>query len=467
MGIDTGLWLLGHGAHELTLFAAAGLVVGGIDDLLIDLIWIVRMCWRRVAVYSRHRPVTATTLALPRAPGRIAVFVGAWDEADVIGAMLASALDRFQHDDYRLFVGVYPNDPATIDAAMAVRERHPLGHHIRIVSGALDGPTTKAEALNRLWMALRREEAETGVRFKAVVLHDAEDVVHPAELRLFDTLIERFDLVQIPVLPLIDRRSRWVAGHYADEFAEAHGKQLIVREVLGAGMPSAGVGCAIARDALERLAAARGGLPFDAASLTEDYELGLRLGDMGGHGIFVRMPAADGKSLVAVHAYFPATLPAAVRQKTRWMTGIALAGWDRLGWQGGFAERWMRLRDRRAILAHIVLATAYAAMVANALAFLACRIAGRGIVTPPPALATLLTITSAMLLWRLAMRALMVARLYGWREGMRAIPRKFVSNLIGMAAARRAVMIYVRTIGHGIVAWDKTAHRFPAHIPAT
>jgi len=36
------------------------------------------------------------------------------------------------------------------------------------------------------------------------VPHDAEDVVHSAELRVLDCLIERFDLVQLPLLPLID-----------------------------------------------------------------------------------------------------------------------------------------------------------------------------------------------------------------------------------------------------------------------
>ena len=66
-------------------------------------------------------------------------------------------------------------------------------------------------------------------------------------------------------------------------------------------------------------------------------------------------PGRAGRS-IATRAYFPATLDAAVAQKARWMTGIALAGWDRLGWSGGLAERWMRLRDRQSVLAALVLA---------------------------------------------------------------------------------------------------------------
>ena len=87
------------------------------------------------------------------------------------------------------------------------------------------------------------------------MLHDAEDLVHPLELRLFDRLVERAALVQLPVLPLPDPRSRWISGHYADEFAESHIKELVVREAVGAAIPLAGVGCAIERGALDRLAA--------------------------------------------------------------------------------------------------------------------------------------------------------------------------------------------------------------------
>jgi adsorption protein B len=133
-----------------------------------------------------------------------------------------------------------------------------------------------------------------GRRFKAVVLHDAEDVVHADEIRLFDVMIDRFDMVQLPVLPLIAPHSRWIAGHYADEFAEAHGKHIIMREAMGAAVPSAGVGCAFARDMIGAIAEERAGAPFDAASLTEDYEIGLRIAERKGRTVFVSMRDASG-----------------------------------------------------------------------------------------------------------------------------------------------------------------------------
>lgn len=63
--------------HELALFAAAGFLVGGADELVVDLIWIVRALWRRLAIYSRYPRASADMLAKAERPGRIAVFVPA------------------------------------------------------------------------------------------------------------------------------------------------------------------------------------------------------------------------------------------------------------------------------------------------------------------------------------------------------------------------------------------------------
>ena len=99
-----------HAVHELALFAAAGIALGGLDDLLVDLIWIARTIWRRLFVYSRHARASADGLS---GHGRVAVFVPAWHEADVIGAMLATARARWGDAAYRIYVGCYPNDPDT------------------------------------------------------------------------------------------------------------------------------------------------------------------------------------------------------------------------------------------------------------------------------------------------------------------------------------------------------------------
>jgi adsorption protein B len=52
------------------------------------------------------------------------------------------------------------------------------------------------------------------------------------------------------------------------------------------------VGCAIGRNAIGRMARETDGHPFDETSLTEDYEMGLRLRAFGGRAAFIAMPAA-------------------------------------------------------------------------------------------------------------------------------------------------------------------------------
>jgi adsorption protein B len=311
-----------------------------------------------------------------------------------------------------------------------------------------------------MWRALR----DDGVPVAAIALHDAEDVVHPAEIGIYAALCRRFELVQLPVLPLIERDRGWwarsVSSTYADEFAESHGKQLTVREAIGAGVPSAGVGCGFSRAMLERIAE-RHGAPFDEDSVTEDYELGLRISELGGRGIFVRLPGRARGAAVAVRAHFPDTIDAAVRQKARWQAGIALSGWTRLGWRGNWAEHWMRFRDRRAILAALVLLCAYV----SGASWLALDWAGHA-PTFSRREASLFALCTALMLWRLAVRAAFVTHGYGVPEGLLSIPRVLLGNFIAMASARRALQSYLRLARGAPLVWDKTEHSFPKAIPA-
>ena len=442
---------------ELLLVTAVGIAISSLDDLFIDFVYFTRILWRRITVYSRHPRARVESLRQAD-PAAIAIIVPAWDEAIVIGAMLRNLTTRLDYPRYRVFVGIYPNDPAGKLAVARVGD-----HHVQTVMCSMPGPTTKADCLNHLWAAVVLHEAFTGIRFKAVVLHDAEDVIHPQELWVYDALIPRLAMVQLPVLPLVDTGSRWISGHYLDEFAESHAKDLVVREALGAAVPSAGVACAIDRDFLGQIAAGTGGKPFDADCLTEDYEIGHRIKALGGRSALVRLRSGDERIVVATREHFPATFDAALRQKTRWLTGIALHGWDRIGWPGGFADRYMLLRDRKALL------TALLTIMGYAVALLALLDAGLRALLPTPLpplagphLVGLLWLNAAMLTWRLLMRSLFTAHAHGPIEGMRAIPRALASNIINAAAAWTASRRYLAMIrGHTPLLWDKTEHRYP------
>lgn len=445
-------------AAELALFVGVGFLLFAANDLLVDLIYFARRLWRALRVYKRYPRTYASYYVFNEKPGFIAVLVPAWDESAVIAQMLRATLKRYDYDNYRIFVGHYRNDPATGAAIASISDPR-----VEAVEVPVDGPTTKADCLNYLYDALVSYELVQGTEAKAVVLHDAEDVVHRYELRIFDGLIDGVAAIQLPVLPLPDRGSRWVAGHYCDEFAEAHVKELVVREAVGAAIPLAGVGCAIARRPLAQLAALQDGKPFAGASMTEDYEIGLKLGALGLKTIFVRIPAQPGeRGVVATRGHFPGTLGAAVRQKARWLGGIALAGWDRLGWRGGIGERWMRMRDRRGPLAAVLLLAAYGAAFLWSQVWVAEMLGAPIKATLDPGLIKLLTVNGYLLGWRVLMRVFFTSSAYGLGQGLLSIPRLIVGNVIAMLAAARAVSLH---LGGGAGQWDKTRHIFPAELP--
>jgi adsorption protein B len=439
--------------HELLLFAAFWFILSALDELMIDFYWL----WLRVNRRAED-PVLPRGYEQRPLTGRAAVFVPAWQEAEVIGPMIAHTLKVWPQQELTLFVGCYRNDPATLLAAMAGAGDD---RRVRLVVHDRDGPTTKADCLNRLYAALCEEEERRGAPFTSIVMHDAEDMVHPAALSVIDRVLDQAHFVQLPVRPEPQAASPWISGHYSDEFTESHAKSMVVRNALGAAIPAAGVGCGFARTALAKLAESRAasdeGGPFSSECLTEDYELGLLVSSGGQDGRFVRMRDSSG-DLVATRAFFPATLDESVRQKARWIHGIALQGWDRLGWSGSAVDIWMALRDRRGPLTAVVLAVAYSLLVIEGILALARQVGWTGSAGMSPLLKVMLALSFASFVWRAAWRFGFTAREYGVAEGMRAILRIPVANFIAIFAGRRALFAYFRTLGGAAVSWDKTRH---------
>lgn len=454
--------------HELLLFAGVFFLIGALDDLAVDAAWIWLKLTGRAVTERRSR----IALRSRHLSGPVAVLIPAWREAAVIGQTIEHLLATWPQAAMRLYVGCYRNDPATIGAAIAAAGRDA---RLRIVILGDDGPTTKADCLNRLFAALTIDEERSGTRFAALVFHDAEDMVDPGALGLLDEAIAGgADFVQLPVEPLVPRQRRWlarhIASHYCEEFAEAHGKAMVVRDALGAGLPGAGVGCAASRRALDWLVARHGdavgagagagtgaALPFARDSLTEDYELGLAIAAEGGRCRFVRVRGEDG-ALIATRSFFPHSFENVVRQKSRWVLGIALQGWDRVGWAGGLAEFWMRARDRRGPLTALVLLTGYALVVLTGVMGV---LTVAGIAAPAPLSPLLVAVLGGNAVafgWRIAMRFAFTAREYGLAEGLWAVLRVPLANVIAIIAGRRAVFAYIRTLAGRAEGWDKTDH---------
>jgi len=437
--------------HELLLFAAVFFLIGSLDELAVDGAW----AWLKLTGRAKCGRIDRSEARAAQLAGPVAVLIPAWHEAQIIEFTIAHALAAWPQPELRLYVGCYVNDAATLEAVMRGSGGDP---RVRLAVHGREGPTTKADCLNRLYAALEGDEARGGSDFRLVVLQDAEDMVDSAALALLDRAVAEAEFVQLPVLPEPQRYSRWVGSHYCEEFAEAHGKAMVVRGSLAAALPAAGVGCGFARPMLATVARLRGdGGPFSIESLTEDYELGLRIKAAGGRARFLRVRGEDGR-LVATRACFPARIDHSVRQKARWIHGIALQGWDRLGWSGGPGEWWMRLRDRRGPLTALVLFTAYLMLAISVVLWIAGDF---GLARPwlsDPLLAILLLANLASFAWRAAMRFAFTAREHGWREGLWAVARIPVANVVAIMAGRLALFAYVRTLFGAAPQWDKTYH---------
>jgi len=445
-------WLL-FVRYEALLFVCFWFTVATIDGLAVDGRWL----WLRLTGRGHAMRMSPGVEAL-ELNGRAAVFVPAWQEAEVIGPMIAHTLRAWSQRELRLYIGCYGNDVATVAAAIAAAGKDP---RVRIVVHGVEGPTTKADCLNRLYRALCSDEARSGVRFRSVVLHDAEDMVHPAGLVAIDRALDYADYVQLPVRPELQPHSRWVAGHYADEFLEAHTKDLVVRDNLRAALPAAGVGCGFSRIMLEKLSrmgrASVGQGPFAAECLTEDYELGVLVTRAGGKGRFLRLRDSEG-ALIATRSFFPAGFDEAVRQKTRWIHGIAFQGWERLGWHLRPVEVWMTVRDRRGPLTAMILAIAYVQIFLEGVVLLAGASGVHASAPIPPHVAVILKVNFLFFGWRAALRYAFTAREYGKLEGLRAVLRIPIANIIAIISGTRAFANYLRSFSGDPVRWDKTVH---------
>lgn len=321
-----------------------------------------------------------------------------------------------------------------------------------------DGPTSKADCLNWVYQHILLYEETAGEKFDVIVTHDAEDLVHPDELTWINYYAGRYDFVQTPVLPLATPVYKITHGVYCDEFAEYHTRDMQVRAMLGGFVPSSGVGTGYRREALERLARASANRVFEPEALTEDYENGLKIFRLGCSQAFVpislRHPRNGPPDVMATRELFPQTWRSALRQRTRWITGIALQGWERFGWRGKPGELYWLWRDRKGLLANPL------SLLANALWVYGFF---TGAFAPMTGLAPdLMFATFGVQLVRTAVRIGCCKRIYGGWFALWAPVRTVYGNLLNTCATTCALgrYAYARLRGRPLK-WLKTEHVYP------
>lgn len=469
------------GLEILAAIVAIVIFVSSLDDLFIDIWYWMRRILRHFTLRRRNYSKLTAQQLMERGEQPLAIMVPAWQEHDVIAAMVQNMVEVLDYQNYVVFVGTYVNDPATIEEVERMKKRY---RHVVRVEVPHPGPTSKADCLNFVVAEIFNHEREHGIEFAGVVLHDSEDVLHPMELKFFNYLLPRKDMIQLPVASLEREWYELVAGTYMDEFAESHAKEMVVRESVSGMVPSAGVGTCFSRKALASLIGATHNKPFNINSLTEDYDVGMRLASLGMESIFgvfpvtfrVRRTSWSAKAKprellvnmpLCVREYFPDNFRLAYRQKSRWVLGIGLQSWEQIKFQGSLAAKYLLLHDRKGVVTSFISILAYI-LVLQFIVFHVGLSTGWWDAYYPSMFGeysiwrTLIYVNAFFLAIRAAHRMYFTTVLYGWEHGLMALPRMVIGNFVNCMAVARAWRLYLSYLFRGKkLVWDKTMHEFP------
>lgn len=463
----------------LMVFAVCGFFIFSLDDLLIDAIYWLRNFFRKIK-YRKSPKLTYEKLASCQEK-HIAIMVACWQEAGVIGVMLKHNALSIDYQNYKIFVGLYPNDQETVKEVQAVSQEFPV---IVPIIGKDNGPSNKAYNLNSIYHFIKEYEVEHQLSFSCYVFHDSEDVIHPLSLKLYNYLLPKCDMIQIPVLPLETPYLNFTHWVYADEFAENHTKNMIVREALKGFVPSAGVGTAFSDELLTFLAEKQGGSPFSTSSLTEDYRVSLAIKLYKYRQLFATQSiyrtvwqkkfilfgpyqAKKKKELIATRELFPESYRASVIQKSRWIIGISLQEWQNSQWRGDYIIKFLLFHDRKALFAHLINGLGY-------LIFAYWLIYSSLIIGYPeyptlqekldqsPWVWWMIVFSTMVMINRLSQRSIAVYKIYGLIPALLVFPRAVYGNILNLHSVLRAYQNFFFTVvkKESKRKWDKTLHTF-------
>ncbi len=461
----------------------------GLDDV----IWFVVS---RIVGLIRHCTTTDDNLSFEKLrntpPKMLAISIAAWHESGVIGNVIANFINTADYPKsmYHLFVGVYPNDPETIEAVEEVTRVFP---NVHMIINCKKGPTTKAQNINHMIRRIKEYEKDNGISFASLTVHDSEDVIHTYELLATNYLIDNHDALQFPVFPIMKMPKfsnffkQLTTATYADEFAENHYISMVERRNMNAFVPCAGTGFAIS---MKRIREFGNGDVLPSESLTEDYLLSLSMFKKGISFTYVlnRLPRvmANGKvrkDYITTRSLFPHTFKAAVKQKTRWTYGITMQSIsikDVFTKQKiSFAGRYSFYKDLKAKLINLVPILGYSVSFYCILTMIFSDLPP--IYTNDSATYYMSMIVFAIMILRQVFRGYALYHVYGMRSvffgcllppllpirliygniiNLTATIRAFRMKLFGDNSTKKTKAVKQKTEKKKSVSWSKTDHEF-------
>ncbi len=200
---------------------------------------------------------------------------------------------------------------------------------------------------------------------------------------------------------------------------------------------------------------------FNDSNLTEDYELGLRFYKLGFKTAFVNMTTdAKGEtSRIATAEYFPNTFWGAVKQRSRWIAGIAFQNWKIHKWKGSLKTKYFLLRDRKSIVSALGILLSnivFAYFVIYLLSITFNFQFALPVVEKSSVLWYLMLATFFFMVSRIFHRFAFTYNWYGFKYAMLSIVRLPFDNIINIFATARAFKVY--NTNKKKVVWDSTDH---------
>ncbi len=432
------------------LFISILINISSLDDAFIDVLAL------GIERFSFRKQGTAGKEAIPHT----GVFVANWHEEDVLGRMVEGNLARIPIPSVQLYLGVYPNDTGTLKIALDLAANHP--DRVRVIVNTLPGPTSKGQMLNEMF----RQVFQAPEPPELVVLHDSEDIIDPRTFEVYADYAKNYDFIQVPVFSLNSIARSRVAATYMDEFAERHTREMVVRHALGAMIPSAGVGTCLTRKLIDHFVSQRGYVLMTGC-VTEDYILGVEAKRAGFKSAFASISADDRKGLdfVATREFFPKSLSASIKQKTRWVYGINFEAMHKLGWGGDVWDVYFFFRDRKGIITNFLPPISLMFWVLIAFNMI-------DLTQLPSELETTFQVSLDLNVLALAIRYLTrvaaCRQVYGIYDLLGVAVRWPVALFVNMMAVWRAWKTYLGESAYATkpIVWSKTDHELPDDLTA-
>jgi adsorption protein B len=174
--------------------------------------------------------------------------------------------------------------------------------------------------------------------------------------------------------------------------------------------------------------------------------------------MFVPIHSIDG-SAVATREYFPRTLRAALKQRTRWTIGISLQSWERMGLRAPLRQLYWFWRDRKGLVGNLIAPLTNIFFLWGILATLCgkCNLGMNG------TLRLMFVFTLLLSVLHLSIRACCVARIYGIGFALGVPARAVFGNFVNCVATVTAIWRYSTSKVQGRpLVWIKTEHTYPS-----